>query len=141
MLITVLEFNKYKERLAGEVKAYCQDITIPLNQRWDIFKIANIGDTNSCIVDFESLDELLGHEVSWYDDFYKDRYATIDMVDIVERLEENVFLIGTDDCDTEEEWLKAPKAYEEEVRYAIADVNKVKEEILATFTQSFLMDW
>ncbi len=141
MLKSIAEFKKYKERLTEEVKTYCQDLSIPLEKRWEIFCVSELGDTEGSIEHFRSLDAMFGGECSLYDDLNKDKYATVNLVDIIDyQLEEATFNPDVDEESTEEEWLASPKE-SWETCITRAQLNALKEEILSKFRLSFVNDW
>ena len=115
MIGLIRQFNKQKQELTEELRIYVKDKVIPLEDRWEAFKLSKLGNTDSWVMTFESLNVLYSGEVSWYDDFYIDKYQTVNMVDLVENLYESNF--------TEKQ------------------IDAVKGEVLNTFTLSFVNDW
>jgi len=114
------KIQKYKEdgeRLQKELKQFVQDKNNSLSERWDLFCFAKMGNNEGWIQHFESINEIFGEEVSWFDDFYKSRNQTVYLENILEELV---------DCEKE--------PTEEQL-------NKVKEEVLERFIWSFELDW
>lgn len=112
-------YSKQKLLIMGSVQFYLRDKNIPLFDRWEIFRKTPLellnNDTYNVSFDCEKL--LHGGEISWYDDFYKDRHSTVEMVSIIESCEEN------------------PDQYSEEF------ITAFKEEILQKCLGSFVHDW
>lgn len=84
------EIREYKNNsLSKRYVEYIRDKSIPLNDRWEVFKEApkDWKNQSNWVQQFE-VERKLG-EISWYDDFYIEKNQTVDMVDIVERLEDD----------------------------------------------------
>lgn len=112
-------FVEQRQILQDTVIAYIADQQYPLEQRWRIYYLA-------CKASLLDLDSYITHipalnNVSWYDDFYKDRYATVEWTDIVEQLD------NTDDSS-------------ELYPYKL-NLNTIKEQILAQGKAGFINDW
>jgi hypothetical protein len=85
------KFSINKKLLSTSVKEYVQDVSINLENRWEIFckagKLGLIETEYYCFypngIDWNS--------VSLYDDFYIDKYQTYDVLDILERgIDDNI---------------------------------------------------
>lgn len=87
-----------KETIDSSLKTFMAALTdksIPLDDRWNAFKILcskdiltdieSYGDGNVSILEF---DRGKRSEVELYDDFYYERHQTVDYVDMAERIEE-----------------------------------------------------
>jgi hypothetical protein len=120
MLNRVMRFKIEKQKLEAEVKSVCQDKSISLAERWELFTCSGFGENETYVQDFDTLLEIFdANRFSWYDIFYKDRYAEVHMQDIVENLEEGAY------------------GY----KVSRVQINKLKEEILEKFLRSFTNDW
>ena len=109
------EFRRLENEIEEEVKAFVQDKSKSLEERWKIFCLAEMGERDNWIRDFKTLSEIMGGEVSYYDDFYIERHETFEVKDFFER---EPVMDATDG-------LK----------------DKLKEEILENFIWSFEFDW
>lgn len=113
------KIQKYEEdgqRLKDEVKQFVQDKTKPLEERWEIFCLAEMGERGDWVEDFDSLNKVYGGEVSWYDDFCVERMQTVYLTNVLDTL-------TSKDNITEEQ------------------INEFKEEVLQKFIWSFEFDW
>lgn len=117
---TVKDYLSQTKILKKTADAYFADESIPLEERWEVFKLCpdTLKNHDIYIVRFD-LEKQFG-EIFWYDDFYTDRYATVDMVDVVEHCQDNE---TDDDCE----------------KPGMAEA--FKKEILKTNLGSFIMDW
>lgn len=100
--------------IRNRVQGFVQDLSKPLDERWDLFCAVGMGSHSSYYVDFKALDEFHG-KISWYDDYYLERYSTMKMDRLVRCFRE-----------------KNPP---EEL------IVQLKEEILEKFIWSFENDW
>ena len=124
MLNRILRFKLEKEKLTQEVKAVCQDTSIPLDERWEIFKQSELGDIQSWVMTFAALDDMYeSGECDYYDAFGKDRYAYVDMIEVVE------------------EHIEGWDQYEESTPPTQEQIDALKEEILEKFVKGFHNDW
>lgn len=85
------KIKKLEERikdLKEEFKFEIANVNTPLKKRWKLFVDAPdpLRDHQSWIQHFD-LENRVG-DISWYDDFYKERYALVRMVDIIDMCEE-----------------------------------------------------
>ena len=118
-------FTTIRSDTARDTKLFADFIkceSVSLDERWEVFENApnSLKNTECYIVHFEW--ESKYGEISWYDDFYKDKYALVEMVQVVESM-------------TEEDYqTKAP-------RYTEEQINDMKQEILSRNLGSFTNDW
>jgi len=108
-----------------------KDKSIPLGERWELFKKAptELKNNGSWIESFKALNEACGGEVSWYDDFCKERHETVHLVDLVSDVE---WCIENDQVDR-----GYCKAFFDKPEL----LDKFKEEILEKNIESFEYDW
>lgn len=127
LLDEIIEF-KSKSALREKYQKYIVDKNIPLNDRWAVFKEAPIEwkKTDSCYVTFKVASKLPSREIVWYNDFHKDRYQTVDMVDLVDTIKDNI------------KWSKDKKEWE---GWNLELVEELMEEILSKNLDSFIYDW
>lgn len=64
------------------------DTMIPLDERWELFTALSLSGSmdhcgDDCFAAFE-------HQMSFYDDFYVDRYVQISYIDMLDRLESDL---------------------------------------------------
>jgi len=82
------EIIAYKNNtdLKNRYVKFVTDESIPLAERWEVFKEApgSFKNHQNYIVHFDSEKLMPGGEVSWYDDFYLEKYETMDMFSFVE---------------------------------------------------------
>lgn len=116
----VEDLNKQLLVLKAEFSVFLSDKTIPLNERWDLFRKAPAGlvETSPWVWSFECI------EIRWYDEFNIDRHETVSLVSlmddwIAERIEDDEY--------EREKWESL--------------VPLMKEEILASNTREFTFDW
>lgn len=115
------ELNKTEEKISSlktEILDVLKNKELSLNSRWDFFKkipmqYLNIGPW----VEHFKWEEKY-QEISWYDDFYRDRYSVVEMKDIIESMEEDA-----------EDW------------HGQEAIDEFKEEILQAGLFSFENDW
>lgn len=106
--------EKLTNEVTDKVKAYVQDISIPLDNRWELFIKSDLGEEIRFVEDFGPL----GNVYEYYD-FFFDRNQTVDLASFIANIEEGVYSIKI----TKEE------------------INIIKEEILGKFIKSFIYDW
>ena len=85
------EIREYKNNsIVKRYKDYINNKDIPLNDRWEVFKEAPADWKNRYywLCQFK-VENKLSREISWSDDFYIDKHQTVDMVNIIERLEDD----------------------------------------------------
>jgi len=109
------EFRRLENEIKEEVKTFVQDKSKPLEERWHIFCLADMGEMKTWYEDFKALTKILGRAVSYYDDFGIERYETFEVATFFER---RVIQDATEELQ-----------------------NELKEEILDKFIYSFEFDW
>lgn len=127
-------FSEYRaavEMMRQQFTTVITDKSIPLNERWELFKKAptELKETTCWVVNFNTLNEAEGGHVSWYDMFGVDRHQTVEMLDIIERLEE-IIEYGQTKIKAKQFFIDNP-----------AKLDDLKEEILSMNLQSFVYDW
>ena len=111
----VERFNYDREYLVGELIDFFKDNSVSLEERWNLFKkSSNLLPEYFYTVD---LPEIEKNDLNYYDDFYYDRYQTVDMVDLLEKIED----------------------YPE--KFTKINVEALKEQILHSGYGSFKFDW
>lgn len=113
--------------------AFCQiikDPTYPLEQRWQLFKNAPGEYRNHSSWYWNS--KALGG-VSWFDDFYYEKYQTVHSVSLVERVED---ALNTRDKDHSLIWLE--RIFRDDIP---ENTDAIKEEILSLNLGSWVFDW
>lgn len=124
LLERIIEYkNKEPDPIIEEYQQYIVDTSIPLNDRWDVFSAAPD--------EWKNQDSFIPHfsfekkipNFSWYDVFYKERYQTIYLSDIIEGLESNL------------DWHMKKFSWTQDL------VDEWKEEVLAMNLGSFIYDW
>ena len=105
-------FNKYKEELTKKVKEYCQNKEYPLDDRWNLFINSNFGKHKEYYAEFEGIDS-----DRYFDDFYIEKYATVEVKYLLERGIDKQILDSDD------------------------QINTFKEDVLEQFIKSFIFDW
>jgi hypothetical protein len=109
----ISKHNREKETLKKLVKEYVQDRQHPLQKRWEIFVLSNMGNYESCIQDFEKMDS------DYWCSLEINRNQVVDMIDEIEQYEE---------------WEGNPKLTRE-------DLDEVREAVLQKFIKEFRYDW
>ena len=105
-------FNKQKEELTKKVKSFCQNKEYPLDDRWNLFINSNFGEHKSWHAKFEGI-----NSDRYYNDFYIEKYETVQVNYLLERGIE-VQILDSDD-----------------------KINAFKENVLKQFIKSFETDW
>ena len=114
-LKTISKYQAVRLELRTAIQEYIKDTSYTLTDRWNVFVSASeamILPTQTYIQHLPTM-----KNVSWYDDFHKDRYSFINWVRIAERIEDN----------------------ENSEFYDMLDA--IKEEILAAGYCGFTHDW
>lgn len=109
-----LSLKNAKEQFKAIALPYFWDKSIPLDERWRVFSECDpafLPDDGSTV----SYDILEKHDVSYYDDFYIERYKTFDVVRFFD--------------------------YDFVQKLSIEEQNALKEEILETGVRTFVEDW
>ena len=95
---------------------------LPLDEKWKFYKNLDESLAHDCwVVHFDSIDD----KFTFYDDFNVDKYQTVGMVEIVEKVEEE----QKDDSKWRNE------------KMDLIDLDALKEEILKMKLTSFTYDW
>ncbi len=122
-------FTKSRDQVKTDILNVLKDTFYPLPERWELFK--------KCPADLlktetygppSGLDTLAGHEIVWYDDFYIERHETVDSVDIVERMEENLTSTYS-------------SQFFERHTVTQADIDAYKEAVLQSGVKEWEYDW
>lgn len=71
----VKELEQYKRVLADELRLFVVDRSIPLQERWEIFKHSDLGEHSTYTADFVNFES-----DDWCDAF--DRHVTIDLLSV-----------------------------------------------------------
>ena len=114
-------------------EAAIKDTNTPLDERWELFVTANDAFKNfsSYLTSFDSLPD----DTIMYDGLvHMERYQDMTTVDLVDRLIEAI-------AETDEEGFVGIYSPEEQEMRRSIDLNKLKEEILATNMGGFTYDW
>lgn len=112
----IRELKGVRDYVVESCLCYIQDSELPLDQRWDIFtQIHEFLPSSDWHISFESL----GTDWSWYDNMYVDRYQTVTLVELADRVRYR------HDCN---EWDHI-------------NLDDLKEEILATGFGRFINNW
>jgi hypothetical protein len=117
--ISILSITEQKKALLARLRAMFVEKSISLEHRWDLFCAAHRAGLLPTYGYQQSLPTLDALDVSWYDDFYKDRYALVEWEDIVQSIQ------------------GSPKG----LAKFLAVLDQIKEEILAAGYGSFENDW
>lgn len=118
------DLNQRKSDLENQVKSVCQDKTLPLDERWELFVVSDFGIHKNWCEDFEEIDN------SAYN-----RYAFINLVDRVEFELEDCGFYDLKEC------LKDPEFNVEQYEVELVKLNKLREEILQKWIKSYVFDW
>jgi len=108
-------FNEEKKSLKKEVKGYVKDKKIPLEERWNVFILSELGDHSSY---YEEPKGINWNKYTLYDDFHTDKYAVLKVDDMLETAIENDII---------------KQGSKEEIDF--------KEYFLSKFIYSFENDW
>lgn len=140
ILDEIIAFKQAPNSLKDRSIAYITDMTVPLSVRWAVFKEMpdDWKNEEEWIQHFDAEKLLSRGEISWYDDFYVEKYETVDMVEFVEeRLMEKLF----DDSDVD----YPDDVYGEGIDNLPPELQTIidtwREEILAKNLGSFKFDW
>lgn len=118
----IVSFESHKTVLRKIVKAFFVNKEYPLEERWKLFVQASKAKMLPMRDYIQHLDSM--EDVFWYDDFYKERQAVIEWVDIIE-------YIGNDGAVDDNR--KINSYYD--------GIDNIKEEILAAGYSGFINDW
>jgi len=117
-------FNTVRDAISKHISDIIKDETLELDYRWDLFEKASKASLLPEYRYVQHLPTLEELNISWYDDFYKDRYATVDWVSIVESIEDN-----------------GPQDYAGRKNRFYEALDMIKCEILAAGYSGFVYDW
>lgn len=108
---------------------YFKDITIPLEERWEVFEYACSSNVYNNISDWIWHNEVIEKDLNlcYYSDLYIDRYQTCHFTYLISALEERL-----EDPEYKHYYGKIP---------TIEQINQVKEDILKSGYVGFIMDW
>lgn len=126
MLDEINAFKSDSSPLKEKYLNYIQDKSIALEERWKAFceAPADWKNTDGYIVHF-AVEKALkenGGEISWYDDFYIEKNETVHLINVIERLEDEIESF-------------------EELGWNSDLIKQFKEEILEKNLASFDYDW
>jgi hypothetical protein len=139
VLIPVIQVHQQQRiALRDLVQVYVRDTSVALADRWEIFTLADRAHILGNHTWIQHLSTLDGLDVSWYDDFYKERYTDVRWIDIIEQIRE--------DTQFDEELLaEDPNAFLEDAEPGVSrfypHLDQIKEEILAAGFGGFTLDW
>ena len=110
------QLENIKQSLTADVKEYVQNTSIPLEDRWEVFKKCGVGKEESYIqhIIFN------GEDICDTEPFSK--YETIFLVNVVENKEDDL-------------------QYYKDVDFTRESIEAFKEEVLNQFIWSFEYDW
>lgn len=120
---SIVMFAREMQAMQSLVREVIRVNFVPLEDRWEIYRAAcdaRLLPTYDSQQSIPALDEL---DVSWYDDFYKDRYALVEWTEIIRDIENAQ---GTDSGNR--------------FKYKAA-IDQIKEEILQAGYSGFENDW
>lgn len=123
--MTLLEEFEALKRSPNELHAryvdYIADQNVPLDDRWAVFCAApsDWKVHEGYIQHFDAEKLAPGGEISWYDDFFIEKYQTVDMVD---------WLSDIRYCGNGEDWTDEA-------------INAFKDEVMQLNLGSFKFDW
>jgi hypothetical protein len=87
LLKQIGEYNKPRKSPEKACREYCADQTIPVSDRWEIFRVApNKGE--SCVYELPNSKDIGVREFSPYDDFGMDRHEVFDVVERIDDWQE-----------------------------------------------------
>ena len=108
-------FKSEESNLAKDLAEYFKNYNEPLEDRWHLFiESRDLLPGSSWTVDIH---EIEANDGNYYDDFYYERYQTVDLVDLVVKIEDSP------------------------TKSAKFNVDIVKEQILESGYGSFIFDW
>lgn len=122
VITAVQDFIVMSNELKETYRNFISDKTVPLEDRWILFKIApHDWKEHSRWVEYFSFEKLLPEkEINWYDDFGYERCQSVDMYILIE----DYFSDFVEDLPNKEEI-----------------ITTAKEEILSKNIGSFIFDW
>lgn len=108
-------FNKAKENIKSDLKKVVVDKSYPLNERWDLFIESNLGEHTNYYVEFEGFEGI--NSDRYYDDFYIEKYETVQVKYLLKR------------------------GIEKQILDSDYKINMFKEDVLTEFIKSFEYNW
>lgn len=133
LLQTITHINYQISQTKPLFESAIKDTTTPLNERWELFVTANDAFKNfsGYLTSFGSLPD----DTIMYDGLvHMECYQDMTTVDLVERLIESI-------AETDEEGFVETYSHEEQEMRRNINLDKLKEEILATNIGGFTYDW
>lgn len=122
----IQQYLEQRKVLQSEFKQWVKDESIPLQVRWDLFIISELGDDEHCYVNPPGIN---WNRVSLYDDFYLDKYAVCKVESFID-----MFKDITDDLIEHGEFEDSP--------YANCSVESLQRYFMVDkFIKSFCNNW
>lgn len=110
------QFKKIQIEFEQELKAYCKDKSIPIDERWEVFVESKMGTIGRWITKCKPIRKIINR-----DECYFEKYSTNRYVELLERLED-------------------PEEYEY-VGLKDGWQNELKEYALDNFEAGWVHDW
>lgn len=124
---TIAEINAHKEKMKSLVEDLWYTVknkNLPLEKRWEAYTNIPEGFSSEGWTQHYELND---REICWYDDFYIERYESVDNVNIIEKIEDDPERFAND-FDFEEEELD--------------DIlTKLKEQMMESGVRYWKEDW
>lgn len=123
--------NDLAETIGRLQDTFLTDQTQPLEERWEAYQVVADYLPIDPYITTDCIRGALGEYVSLYDDFRIQRYQTVKYTEFVENLEEDL------------QYALEYRGPEEDVMpyYKREDIDKLRELVLASGKQGFVMDW
>jgi hypothetical protein len=118
------DINNTRYNLYDEIKTICQDKTLSLDDRWELFASSNLGEHSQWIEHFNNID---------LEDF--SRYGYINLIDIVDSRLDDLGFYDYEEISKECDFNL--QQYSDE----LDKINKLREEILEKWIKSYTIDW
>lgn len=122
--------NDLAETIGRLQDTFLKDQTQPLEERWEAYKAIAQYLTIDPYITNDCIREAFGENTSLYDDFYIEKYQTVKYTEFVENLEENLQVA-----------LEYRGPEDVSVDYTREEIDKLRELVLASDKQGFVMDW
>lgn len=112
----LIQFKKIRDKFEQELKSYCKDKSISIDERWQIFVDSGMGNISFGITECDSIHTILSVKPCYFE-----RYSTIYYTDILVVLED-------------------PEEYE---YFGLKDgwQNELKEHALKNYEAGWIHDW
>lgn len=110
------QFKKIQSEFEQELKAYCKDKSIPIDERWEVFAESEMGTIGRWITKCKPIRKIINR-----DECYFEKYSTNNYAELLERLED-------------------PEEYEY-VGLKDGWQNELKEYALDNFEAGWVHDW